>query len=119
MKTKLSPLEELRLQKMELAHQCKLDEQRLLQKLNYTKGNLGHLTINTLFSSAKSGASNIFHLFMPGGSKTKTSKGGGTAMLGGGLLAACLPFVWDIAQPMIIGFVVKKAKSLFTSKKKN
>lgn len=119
MKNKLSPLEELRLKKIELSHECQMAEMQLLRKLNYAKGNFGHLLMNSVFSSAKGGVSSMLNLFLPGGSKIKTEGKSGATMLGvGSLLAASMPFIWDIAQPMLIGFVAKKIKSLFTRKKK-
>jgi len=111
MRTKLSPLEELRFEREILRRERQGHKDRLLGNLDYTKNNFGHLLVGSLFSSAKSGVSDVFSVFA--GKKTK-SEGSNT----GKMLLSLSPLLWEIAQPILLGFAVKKVKSVFTRKKK-
>lgn len=114
MKSKLSEIEELRLKKNELIQECRLIEEDLKYRTSYAKSNVGSLLMNTIVSSAKNGFSD---LFIPGSKKKK--KESSKSSLGiGSILATSTPLIWEIVQPLLIGIAVKKAKSIFTRKKK-
>lgn len=111
MKSKLTPLEELRFEKEILRRECESYKEKLAGNLEYAKGNFGHLLMGSVFSSTKSGFSDVLSVFT--GKKSK-SEGSGT----GKMLLSLSPLLWEIAQPILLGFAVKKVKSVFTRKKK-
>lgn len=113
MKSKLSALEELRLEKARLTNECAEEKEQLLYNLEYTKGNVGRLLINSLFSSTKSGVSDIFSSFS---GKDKDSKNSTSGI--GSMVMSIAPLIWEMIQPMIITFAFKKVKSVFTRKPK-
>lgn len=126
MKTKLSPIEQLREEKARLACECTEQEQRLLQRVGYARDNFGRLLIASVFSSTKSGLSDIFSLFT--GVKSSKPKSNtddseveevsSSISKFAPMLMGAAPLIWEVVQPLLIGLVVKKIKSLFTSKKK-
>lgn len=111
----LSPLEQIRAEKLRLKTQYKSDGERLVQNWDYLSNNVGSIFFNTIINSAKG--------IIGGGSGQKnripTPFGQSSAfqsVFNG--LTASLPMVWDLVQPMLIGFMVKKVKNLFSFKKK-
>lgn len=115
MKNNLSALEELRIQKAQLAEECNKEKQRLLHNVEYAKSNFGRLMLNSAFTSTKNGVSDVVSLFS-GKSKSGPKKTGSSGLVQ--TLMAVSPFVWDILQPILIGAIVKKIKSAFSGKKK-
>lgn len=114
MKNKLSPLEELRQERERLLAECSEDKDRLLYKLNYSKSNFGHLLFSSAFSSTKSGISEIFSLVAGDKKSSKKAPSSGFAQI----VLGAAPIIWEIMQPMLLGFAIKKVKSVFTRKKK-
>lgn len=113
MKSKLSALEELRLEKAQLVNECAEEKERLLNNFDYAKSNWGRLLVSSVFSSAKGGVSDVVSLVS--GKKKNTKKGAS----GIGQMAVSLaPVLWDLVQPMLIGFAIKKVKSTFSRKSK-
>ena len=118
MKTKLSEIEKLRLEKAKLIGECSQYEEQLLHKWKYTKNNFGHLLVNTFFSSAKSGFAELLGPLF-GSSKQQMSKEPEKSSSGvAQMFIAASPVIWEIVQPLLIGFVLKKVKSIFKRKKK-
>lgn len=117
MKNKLSVIEELRLEKARLTGECKQYEEQLGYRWDYTKNNFGHLLANTFISSTKSGFSELLGPLL--GKKSKHEGSSSKSSSGvGQLLIAASPIAWEILQPILIGFALKKLKSIFRRKKK-
>lgn len=119
MRTRLSEIEQLRVEKAKLLEECKIYEGNIKHKLDYTKENFGHLLLNTIVASAKSGFSDLL-----GGSDNKskgknsnkkdTERSSSIAQM----FTSIAPAAWQILQPILIGLAVKKVKSFFFKKKK-
>ena len=115
---KISPLEQLRKEKEMLRRECRDGEERLAQRWSYLSGNMTSILFATALNSVRS------HLGF-GSSKKSDDKdaeqsSGGNSLTQGllsGVLAAS-PLLFEMLQPMLFSFVIKKIKSLFTSKKK-
>lgn len=111
----LTPLQQLRQNKREIKKQFKEDEERIASNWKYLTHNTGSVFFNTIFAGSKrlleskGGEERIQTPFGSIGSSFSSIASG---------LASSLPMVWEFVQPMLIGFVVKKIKGLFTSKKK-
>lgn len=114
MKTKLSPLQELRLERSRLKNECAEFEEKLQGNWHYAKGNFGRLTIGTLLSSAKNGIGDLFSLVT---GKKHTSEESDEEDKSSSVIAQMMlgaaPFIWEMVQPMIVGMIMKKVKSLF------
>lgn len=121
---KLSAMDELRQEKMRLAEECASQEKRLRETLDFAKGNFGSLLLGSVFSSTKSGLSGIMSLFGGGKSSSKVkskddedeSSSSGSWLMP--MLVSATPLVWEIVQPMLVGMVLDKVKSLFMPSKK-
>lgn len=122
---KLSAMDELRQEKMRLAEECASQEKRLRETLDFAKGNFGSLLLGSVFSSTKSGLSGIMSLFGGGKSSSKvknkddedeSSSSSGSWLMP--MLVSATPLVWEIVQPMLVGMVLDKVKSLFMPSKK-
>lgn len=113
MKTKLTPLEELRQEKEIVRRECAESEERLAGHWVYLSDNAGSL----LFQSALNA---VLKKFGFGGTSSKSKKeeevSTSNNLLAG--LTAYYPVIWDLVQPLIWRFVVKKIKSIFSGKKK-
>lgn len=116
MKTKLSPLQELRLERSRLKNECTEYEDKLQGNWHYAKGNFGRLAIGTVLSSAKNGIGDLFSLVTGKKHNSEESdeedKSASSSVVTQMLLGAA-PFVWEMVQPMIVGMIMKKVKSLF------
>lgn len=113
----ITPLEALRNEKEILKNECSESEERLAEHWNYMTNNVGSL----LFTSALTSIRNKLG-FGPSkhdDEESEESSGSSGVLKGvlGGLLAAS-PFLWEMTQPMIMGYIMKKIKSLFSKKKK-
>lgn len=117
---KICPLDELRQEKEILRRECSESEERLGEHWSYFQNNVSSL----LFQSAVGSFSRKLGFGGSSSSKDHKDKGGGGSLANGlfqgalGGLIASAPILWDLAQPMIIRFVVKKIKSIFTGGKK-
>ncbi len=124
MKNELTPIEKLREEKARLACECAEQEERLLERVCYARDNFGRLLIGSVFTSSKSGFASILSLFT-GGKKAQSKQSededgeeeSSVSKLIPMIMGAA-PLIWEVVQPMLIGLVVKKIKSLFTKKKK-
>ena len=117
---KINPLDALKLEKERLKEELTEGEACLTEHWAYIRDNAGSL----LLSSAVKGARQKFGF---GGSSSSPkdinnveekshSKGLMQGILGGAI--AISPFVWEIAQPMLMTFAMKKVKSFFSRKNK-
>lgn len=122
MKNKISPLDELRQEKEIARREVADSEDRLAEHWAYLSDNAPSL----LFNSAVNGIAGWFgfgHKADPKRLNEPDDAEGTSGILGNlqgvfGNLSAYLPLVWEIAQPMLLRYAVKKFKSLFTRKKK-
>lgn len=120
---KLDALSALRLEKEVLREECTESETNLVMHWEYVRDNVGSLLLSSAISSTRRKLG-----FGSKKAKAKTdssidneniksdSKGIFQIVTGG--LFAISPFIWDIVQPALINFVMKKVKSIFSSKKK-
>ncbi|NDV77654.1 hypothetical protein [Dysgonomonas sp. 511] len=113
-----SPLDELRLEKEIVKRQCEESEDRLAEHWDYLTDNAGSLIFNGLlggiFGKRGGRASSS-------GQEKRVSSSGIMSNIAPGIfsgLSSFAPVVWDIVQPMLWGYAIKKVKSIFSSKKK-
>lgn len=113
---KISPLQSLRQEKQLLREDCQELEQELTYHWTYVKHNIGSL----ILSSAVSG---VMHKF--GFGKTNTDDSNAIEASGASMfqnvmnaLLASSPLIFEMAKPMLTGFLIDKVKSIFTRKKK-
>lgn len=116
MKTKLSPLQELRLERSQLKNECTEYEQKLQGNWQYAKGHFGRLAVGTVLSSAKSGIGDLFSLVS--GKKQNSEEEDKSSSVVTQMLLGAAPFIWEMVQPMIVGMIMKKVKSLFGGSEK-
>lgn len=114
MKTKLSEIEKLRLEKAEIIQECRQYEDRLLERWKYSKDNFGYLTINSLFTSAKLGFNDLLGGLLGGKSTREDDQKSNSGFMQ--TIMAASPIVWSIAQPLLIKFALRKIKSIFRRK---
>jgi len=110
MKTKLSPIEELRAQRMQLQQECEDQRLQLNNNISYLKGNFGSLLFSSVVTSSKNAVTSLFL------GSTDASGERNNSFLNKALMFA--PLVWDVVQPMLIGLATKKIKSLIFGRKK-
>ncbi len=114
----ISPLDELRQEKEIVRRECKESEERLAEQWNYLSDNAPSLLLN----GAVNGIASWLGFGSRVGQKSKEqeheteSSGFMQNILGG--LTAYYPLIWEMVQPMLWRFAIKKVKSLFTKKKK-
>ncbi|MDR1090910.1 MAG: hypothetical protein LBL79_07515 [Prevotella sp.] len=116
MKNKNRLLDEIRQEKEILRRECAEGKTRLLEHWTYLSDNAPLLLIN-------SAASGIAGWLGFGGKEnkekgTEVSEPAGLAQTAWSGLMAYYPLVWEIVQPLLWRFAVKKMKSLFSGKKK-
>lgn len=116
MRNKITLLDELRQEKEILRQECGESETRLSQQWEYLSDNAPSLLINSAVSGITS--------WMGFGGKqnkeqgTEVSESTGVLQTAWSGLMAYYPLVWEIVQPLLWRFAVKKIKSLFSGKKK-
>lgn len=113
MKSRLTPLEELRQEKELVRLECKEGEERLSEHWAYLSDNAGSLIFQSTINS-------VLSVFGFGGSSKSKKRQEETSTSSGLLsgLTAYYPVIWEIVQPIIWRFVIKKLKSIFSGKKK-
>lgn len=117
MKNKNRLLDEIRREKEVLRRECAESETRLSEHWEYLSDNAPSLLINNA-------ASGIAGWLGFGGKESKdkgteASEPAGLVQTVWSGLMAYYPLVWEIVQPLLWRFAVKKIKSLFSGKKKN
>lgn len=117
---KISPLEQLRQEKAILQNECLEGEDRLTGYWNYISSNVGPLLLSSAIGSVRRQlgfGSSTNEGIASSSDKGKSSSSGLWQGLLGGVIAAS-PLIWELAQPMLMGFAMKKIKSIFSRKKK-
>lgn len=118
---KISPLEQLRQEKAILQNECKEGEDRLTGYWNYISSNVGSLFLSSAIGSVRRqlgfGGSSTKEGIASSSDKAKGSSSGLWQGVLGGVIAAS-PLIWELVQPMLMGFAMKKIKSIFSRKKK-
>jgi len=120
--TKQTPLEKLLAEKERIRQQSTQQEQKLNEDLSYLQDNAGSLLlsgVSSLLFSGSATAKKNKALPVSGNSQTVHAP---TASLG---LADFLPIgkimipvLWEIAQPLIIAWCIRRLKKAFTGKKR-
>lgn len=119
MKNKLNPLEELRREKEIVRHECEESEHRLVDQWSYLSDNAVSLIFNSVVNSivGRLGFSNRIGQSKEREEEHKQSSLGVFQNVINGF-TAYYPLVWEIVQPMLWRYAIKKIKSLFSGKKK-
>ncbi|MFV0417388.1 MAG: hypothetical protein ACK5KT_01485 [Dysgonomonas sp.] len=119
MKNKTNPLEELRREKEIVRREVAESEARLGDRWSHLSDNAVPLLLN----AAVHGIAGMFGFGHR--SERKDARQIEGAEGSGGIfqtvfnsLVTYYPLIWEVAQPMIIRFVINRIKSLFTRKKK-
>ena len=113
---KITPLELLRQEKEIVKREVNDSEARLAGHWNYLNENIGTL----LFSSAINTAFRKLGLKASKESENKAEKAQSPGIfqsIFGGFMTVS-PLIWELVQPMLMGYAMKKVKSLFTRKSK-
>ncbi|MDR0825166.1 MAG: hypothetical protein LBN74_08740 [Prevotella sp.] len=111
MKTKLTPLEELRREKEIVRRECAESGYRLAEHWSYLSNNVGSL----LFQS---GVDAILKKFGFGSTQSRKEDEAPASNNLLGTLNTYYPVVWEIVQPLLWNYLIKKIKSIFSGKKK-
>lgn len=117
---KITPLEQLR-QEKEMAKQEVLDsEARLSGQWVYMRNNLSVLLVNSVIDTTLKGfglrASKSDSDQDENKDKDLQSPGIFKSVLGS--VAAISPLIWELVQPMLMSFALRKVKSIFSGSKK-
>lgn len=109
-----TPLQRLRLEKRKLKSLYEEDERKLSEDWQYLTDNIGVLVFNSVVKGVKD---TVFPSLLKTNKPTSPlgKLEGGFAFLN--ILNSSLPLIWDIAQPILFKFAIKKIKSLFKSKR--
>ena len=112
-----TPLERLISDKERIQRQWKRQEQKLNEDFSYIQENAGSLLLSGLSS-----------LIFPGNKPTAKSNDKNTASIAAGqpsialgisdylsIAKGLIPFAWDLAQPFIMTWGIKKAKKWFSN----
>ena len=118
---KISPLEELRLEKEIARREVAESEDRLSGQWEYMRSNLSTLLVNGLIDSTLKGFGLKSSKSDQPATKADSNEGIQSpsifkSILGG--FAAVSPLVWELAQPMLMNFAMRKIKSIFTGDKR-
>lgn len=119
MKTKMNPLEELRQEKEIVRREVAESEERLGDQWAHLSDNAVPLLLN----AAVHGIAGMFGFGRRAEQKDarrieEPEGPSGIFQTVFNSLITYYPLIWEIAQPMIIRFVINRIKSLFTRKKK-
>lgn len=118
---KLSPLEKLRIEKAELKEECAVQEKEMTSRFSYIYENLGAIIGNALLhditkrfgfvtQKPKSQTTQDADAETPPSSTIKQ-----TVMNG---LQITYPYIKEFVQPIVVGVIVGKLRSMFSPKKK-
>lgn len=117
MKNSISPLEELRQEKVIVKRECEEIENRLAGQWAYLSDNAVPLVLDSIVSGIMQKLGFGGHHRVESQKKDNSSSVGfANGILGN--LSAYTPLLWDLIQPMLWKFAVNKIKSIFTGKKK-
>ncbi len=118
-----TPLAKLLADKERIRQQSRLQEQKLNESISYLQDNAGSLLLSglsSLFLSGSTPAKKNKALMLPGHSSQATI----TPIPSFGLAdfwslgKMMIPVVWEIAQPLLITWCIRKVKKVFTGKQR-
>ncbi|NDW17827.1 hypothetical protein D0T53_02710 [Dysgonomonas sp. 216] len=109
MKNKLSPIEQLRQERLELIAECKEREEEMLYKVSYLKQNFGSLLLGSVINSTRSSFGSFLSGFSSG------CNGSRPAIID--KITAYAPMVLGMLQPILISMITRKIKSWLFGKK--
>lgn len=115
---KIDALAALRLEKEALGLECSESEANLTMHWEYVRDNIGSLLLSNAIDTTWGKLGFGKKSKSKDDQESNPKKGNGIWQGLFGSLFAMSPFIWEIIQPMIIGFGVKKVKSIFSRKKK-
>ncbi|MDD2952298.1 MAG: hypothetical protein PHC95_03915 [Parabacteroides sp.] len=117
MNNRQTPLEKLISDKERIQRQCRRQEQKLNEDLSYIQENAGNLLLSGMSS-----------LLFPGNKSTTKTNDKSTAPVAAAapslafgiadylsIAKGMIPIAWDLAQPFIMSWGVKKAKKWFSN----
>ena len=116
---KISPLEELRMEKASLKQECAKKEAALEEHWNYLSENAGSLLIGCAVSNVKRSLG-----LAPVRTKIKERPNAGgkspesTLQNILGIAKSSFPMLWEVIQPMLVSYVMRKIKDRFFGKKR-
>lgn len=119
---KLTPIDELRLEKKRLREERTIASQRLAYQLQYLNDNWGGMLTKGITSSIKSKVAETIDNLSSGSSYSVTPfvTKGTNAWLG--LALSNLPLIgsltWKVAKPAVIAFAIRKASSMLFGRKR-
>ena len=102
MNNQQTPLEKLISDKERIQRQCKRQEQKLNEDFSYIQENAGSLLLSGLSS-----------LLFPSNKSTTKTNDKNTAPVS--IAKGMIPIAWDLAQPFIMTWGIKKAKKWFSN----
>lgn len=111
----LTPLQQLRLTKGRYKKKYLQDGENLTKNWNYLSNNTGSVLLSSIFSSSKK----MIDRKSDGAEGTQTPFGqidSFSSILSA--VSGSFPIIWEVVQPMLISFAIKKIKGIFSSKKK-
>lgn len=119
---RLSPLEELRLEKKRLREERDIAGQRLSYQLHYLSDNWGSLITKGVTSSMRARFAEIMGSLSSDSFSSESPFFTRRANPWLGLVMSNLPliggFVWKIAKPAVLAFVAKRVTTMLFGKKK-
>lgn len=120
---KLTPLEQLKLEKSRLREERGIAQQRMSYQFKYFSDNWGSLLTKGVTSSIKNKISGTVEGISSAGTSsvtpfvTKPQSFKWTNLITSNL-SSILPTVWSLAKPALIAFATKKAGSMFFGRSK-
>lgn len=118
---KIKPIDALRREKQFLREDCASNEENLTLYWRYINHNLGSLLLHGAISGVRNrlGFGTKQKAIVRDNEDEVAGSGANGLFQGalGGLMAAS-PMIWELVQPMIMNFAIRKFKSIFTGKKK-
>lgn len=116
---KITPLQQLRQEKEIARREVAESEQRLAGHWNYLNDNVGTLLFTSAVNTAlrKMGLKHSPDKHEVERTTEKAHSPGIFKSVLGGIVTAS-PLIWELVQPMVMNFAMKKIKSIFSRKKR-
>lgn len=119
---KLTPLDQINLEKKQLREEIKISEHKMAFQLQYVNDNWGTMFLKSVTSSIMNKVTDRAYHTSPSSSTSRITRAIGS---GGGINSFLLSnykavgsIGWRLLKPIAIGFITKRATSLIFSKKK-
>ncbi len=117
---KLSPLEELRVEKIMLKSECSDMEEHMKRSLSYVTNNFGSILFTSVLRNFGLGGKSSPSRNKDSQPKEEDDKSASSTIwqtvLNG--LQITYPYIKDFAQPLLMGFITSKIKNIFSKKHK-